>query len=331
VQVSACPVSTLSGAHSALQTPRWATIKEAHGWVAYGFTIERGGRVTDLLVLVRPIIARYTLAYIPFAPAGIEGGELAQLASKLRALLPRSVFVLRFDLPFGAVGAFDHHLLIPCHSSIQPEATIRMDLRAGYAAVRSGYHDRANRALKKIATTPLSIGEYAGEQALFDDFFALYRHTAEREGFLGRSRAYLATIVGDGSDPWVRLLYATLDGTLVAAIIVLFSQAEALYLFGASRRLEGISPSYALQDRAIEMACARGCLIYDLHGVGGPEGRGSHLSSLELFKRSFGGERVERAPTLDVPYRRRAWLLFRGAERIRIFAVRIRRALRRVP
>ena len=331
MQVRACDVAALSWAHSALQTPLWAAIKEAHGWTAHAFTIERGGQVTDLLVLVRPIIARYTLAYIPFAPAGIEGGELALLASKLRALLPRSVFVLRFDLPFGGVGAFDHHPLIPCHSSIQPEATIRMDLRAGYEAVRRGYHDRANRALKKIATTTLSIGEYAGEQALFDDFYALYRHTAEREGFLGRSRAYLATIVGDGSDPWVRLLYATLGDTLVAAIIVLFSQVEALYLFGASRRLEGISPSYALQDRAIEMACARGCLTYDLHGVGGPDGRDGHLSSLELFKRSFGGERVEREPTLDVPYRRGAWLLFRTAERIRIFTVKIRRALRRVP
>ncbi len=332
MQVNRCDVSALSGAHSALQTALWAAIKEAHGWSAHAFTIERGGRSVDLLVLVRPIFASRQVAYIPFGPPGIEGDELVQLGERLQALLPAAVFALRLDLPFGSQRLpVESHRCIPCRTSIQPEATIRMDLSGGYEAVRRAYHQRARRALKKIETTALSISEYRGEPELFDAFYALYRHTAEREGFLRRSRAYLATIVGDGSDSRVRLFTAVLDGSLAAAIIVIFSACEALYLIGASRRIEGISPSYALQDRAIREACVRGCAVYDLYGVAGPEGRAAHLASLELFKRSFGGERVERVPTMDMPYKRGVWRLFRSAERIRFFAVRVRRALRRAP
>ncbi len=331
MQVRACDVAALSGAHSALQTALWAAIKEAHGWTACAFSIERGGQVTDLLVLVRAIVRGHCLAYVPFGPLNIEGEELAHLGEQLKALLPRSVFALRLDLPFGASSHIYSRGFYPCRTSIQPEATIRMDLSGGYEAVRSGYHERAERALKKIAATRLSISEYGGQEELFDEFYALYRHTAERERFFGRSRAYLKTIVGDGSDRRVRLFAAHNDDTLVGAIIVLFGESEALYLIGASKRVEGISPSYALQDRAIREACERGCACYDLYGVGGPEGRAAHLSSLELFKRSFGGVRIERPPTMDVPYRRGVWRLYRAAERIRYLSVRMRRALRRAP
>ena len=138
---------------------------------------------------------------------------------------------------------FNSREFFPCHTSIQPEATIRMDLCGGYDAVRRLYHERAKRALKKIASTELTIEEYHGERELFDEFYALYRHTAEREGFFSRSRAYLSTLVNDGSNQRIRLFAARLNGSLVGAIIVLFSDAEALYLIGASRRVEGISPS----------------------------------------------------------------------------------------
>ena len=331
VQVKACDTGALSWAHSALQTPLWAAIKEAHGWTAHAFTIERGGQVTDLLVLVRPIFAGQRLAYIPFGPAGIVGEELAELCQTLKAALPRSVFALRLDLPFGSSSHSDGKDFFVCPTSIQPEATIRMDLSGGYEAVRKLYHERATRALRKIAASALTIAEYRGEGELFDEFYALYRHTAERDGFLSRSLSYLSTIVSDGSDRRIRLFTATLNGDLVGAIIVLFADDEALYLIGASKRVEGISPSYALQDVAIREACERGCTVYDLYGVGGPEGRAPHLSSLELFKRSFGGVRVERPPTMDLPYRRGVWRLYRVSERIRFLTVRARRALRRAP
>lgn len=331
VNVSEIDVKSLSASHCALQTPLWAAIKEEHGWSAQAFTVERGGQVTDLLVLSRPLIGPFSMAYIPFAPPGFGGDELRALATTLRGYLPAYSFVLRIDLPFGSPRDADYRPLVPCRRSIQPEATIRMDLGAGYEAVRAAYHGRARRALKRSAAASLSITEYHGEGHTFDQFYELYRHTAEREGFFPRSRPYLATLVGDGSNSGLCLLTASLDGEMVGAIIVLFSQDEALYLIGATRRLEGISPSYALQDRAIALACERGCSVYDLYGVGGPEGRDAHLASLELFKRSFGGTRIERPPTMDWPYHPLIWRLYRCAEGVRYAMLRLRRSLRRAP
>ena len=331
MQVRGCDVTSLSRSHSALQTPLWAAVKEEHGWHAYGFTIERGGRVSDLLVLSRTLAGPFAMAYIPFGPDDIGLGELASLAEALKPLLGRHTFVLRVDLPFTAPVCTDYGPWVPCPHSIQPEATIRMDLSPGYDAIIKAYHERARRALKKCRQHNLLVDEWRGEAGVFDSFCELYRHTAEREGFFPRSRSYLATLVGSGGEGDIRLLTATLSGELVAAIIVLFSEREALYLIGASRRLEGISPSYALQDRAIAMACERGCTVYDLYGVGGPDGRDGHLASLELFKRSFSGVRIERPPTLDWAYRPLLWRLFRVAEGLRYALLRLRRSLRRVP
>lgn len=329
MHVRGCESASLSGTHSALQSPFWATFKAQHGWQAHAFSITDEDRVTDLLVLTRRLFGPFSVAYVPFGPDGVAFEQLYDLALQLKRLLPRSVFALRLDLPFGAPLRQSYHPFCPCRHSVQPEATIRIDLRDGYPALRASYRMRARRSLRRLEEAGLVIEESRGLGAHFETFYALYRHTAEREGFLPRSRSYLESLVVSGSDGQVSLISASLAGSMVAAIIVLYGQREAIYLIGASRRLDSLSPSYALQDRAIKVACERNLLWYDLYGVGGPDGRDRHLASLEHFKRSFGGSRVERPATMDLPYRTLLWRLYRFAEGVRMLLIGARRALRR--
>lgn len=325
MDIRAKEVTSLSMGNAVMQSPLWALLKGQHHWQAHAFTIDTGGQVSDLLVLTRPLAGRWTLAYIPHGPAAEHSMDLSLLAGGLASHLGRDVFALRIDLPPKSVNTLPSPPFIPCRSSIQPEATVRIDLSGGYEAVRTHYRSRAKRALKANAAASLVIDQ----ECSFDDFYALYSETGKREGFLVRSKEYMRSIVE--TEDGVHMLCAHLDGKLVAALVLLFTDYEALYLYGASARLEKISPSYSLQDRAIQIACEKGCAVYDLHGVGEAGTKSGHLASLELFKRSFGGERITRPTTADWPYRKGVWRLYRAAEWVRQRQVEIRREKRRSP
>lgn len=323
MDIRAKEVKSLSMGSSVMQSPLWALLKSQHHWQAHAFTIEVGGQVSDLLVLTRPLAGRWSLAYIPHGPTADHAMDLSLLADGLASHLGKNVFALRIDLPPKSVNALPSPPFIPCRSSIQPEATVRINLSGGYEETRAHYRSRAKRALKANAAAALHIDQ----QCSFDEFYTLYCETGEREGFFVRSKEYMQSLIeaGDG----VQMLCAHLDGKLVGAVVLLLTDYEALYLYGASARLKGLSPSYSLQDRAIQLACEAGCAVYDLHGVGEAGTRSEHLASLELFKRSFGGERIVRPATADWPYRRGIWRLYRGAEWVRMKRVEIRRERRR--
>ncbi len=118
-------------------------------------------------------------------------------------------------------------------------------------------------------------------------------------------------------DVQCKLLLATEKQKIVGGIIVLFSPSEALYLYGASLRQDAVSCSHLLQDYAIRLACEKHCLFYDLYGIPGPKGRGSHLAGLEIFKLSFGGQPYYRTPSTDYVYSFLPWKVYAILELVR--------------
>lgn len=316
---------------SVMQSSFWAALKHGIGWKPYAFEITHDGLVFPLLVLVKQVMPLFQLSYIPFGPPttvlGLAQEEqlLRQLARQLRKLLPRSVFALRFDLPFDEPD--DQNVMIidglrfkTCRESVQPEGTVRINLTKGYETVVSMYRDRAKRALRKGGQA-FQLGLWNGDTPSFKRWYDVYLETARRDGFSVRSAKYLRALLSlDGKvngDVQCKLLLATENGKIVGGIIVLFSQKEAMYLYGASLRIDSLSCSHMLQDYAIRMACEKGCTVYDLFGIPGPKGRGSHLESLELFKLSFGGHPYYRTPTTDYLYLYLPWRLYSIAELMR--------------
>jgi lipid II:glycine glycyltransferase (peptidoglycan interpeptide bridge formation enzyme) len=315
------PITTLEllPQDSALQGPFWATVKKAGGWEAHPMLIEEGGQRFTLLVLVRRIVGPFTLAYVPFGPSAPLIEQLEALSLSLSSML--GVYAIRWDLGWKQVLP-PLNGLIACRQSIQPEATIRIPLDGGYEQVRTAYRKRARRAISRSQGEGVQIRLWAGEPAFFDAFYCLYRETAERAGFFPRGRAYLRSLIRTVKTERGSLLLALHNEEVVGGAIILFGVKEAIYLVGGSQRERSLSPSYALQDEAIRLACEAGCHIYDLYGVAGPGGRGAHLASLGLFKRSFGGEEVTRPPSADFVLKPVVWRLFRCGEYLRNLKLR---------
>lgn len=312
IQVRATALSALSGHPQPLQSAAWAKIKGEHGWSSHPVSITIEAREYPLLVLSRRLFGPYSLAYIPLGPDPNLATSLEDILVALREHLDSRVFSIRVDLPFGSplpVGAF-----AACATSVQPEATIRIDLSGGYAAVQRGYRTRARRAIAAAKAKDITVIEYQGDSSQWEEFVALYRSTAKRQGFFARSEAYLRTLVeADGA----ALLLGYQAEELLGGIVVLYGAHEAIYLLGASLPSPAPSVSALLQDQAIGKACESGCTVYDLYGVEKQSGGGGKLEKLSLFKSGFGGAYCERPATVEYPYKRSIAHLFRAAERIR--------------
>lgn len=312
------------------QSHFWAKAKRSSGWRSFAFRYTHGDSSVSsvILILVRRLMLGSRIAYIPFAPdpqlfrtdASILVREFATL---VRPLLPKGTAFIRFDLPWQTVDSEEvapvtGRFLRQCKESVQPEGTSRIDLTGGYDAVRLRYRQRARRNIRKSLTSSVRIERWTGDVRLFDRWYAIYLETAKRDGFSARSASYIKGIVTMMDQDVTPHLYLALSAsTLLGGAVVLENETVALYLYGASLRIDGSSPSYLLQDHAIQEACARGKAVYDLYGISGPGNRGGHLEGLRLFKRAFGGSVCYRPQSFDFVYKPVIRFAYERAERIR--------------
>lgn len=335
VQVREIDYTAFACGGNPFQSGYWASAKKPSGWKPQAFHLEvHGDGLTpwegDMLVLTRTLSLGMRLAYVPFGPDAFSVPLstvefLRHLSKELKKLLPRGVFAIRYDLPWDEpeepnISQIDGRRFRTCAESVQPEGTVRLDLSAGYEQVARQYRERAKRNIRK-AENHVVVETWNGNRADFEEWYAVYLETARRDGFTARPNDYLFRLLSlsdkQFGDVRCNLYLARNHGKIVGGCINLETEGTAVYLFGASLRLDSCSCSYAVQDYAIRMACEHGCQVYDLHGIPGPNGRGDHLRGLDLFKRSFGGHAYYRTPSTDYIYRPVAWWIFISGEKMR--------------
>lgn len=342
---------------SPFQTPFWAAIKQYSFWEAQAFsiTLDDVEQSQTLMVLIRRLGA-ISIAYVPFGPAienlDVEVSDyLRQLSQALKPFLPWHTIYIRYDLPWNRDQKEEFKLLTgsnlrTCKESIQPEGTVQINLEAGYEAVKAGYKERARRNIRKSEALGVTVKSYSGDKAEFDAWYEVYKESARRDGFVARPADYIQQFIEwqqyqypkgakrhypelPASNQVEGSLYVAYLGTrLIGGAIIISTQDVALYLFGSSLRIEGVSGSYLIQDYAIQKAIEKGCKIYDLHGISGPEERMSHLDGLRLFKRSFGGGAYYRYASTDYLYHPLPWFFYSKIELMRLRTQRLRQPKR---
>ena len=320
-----------------------------------------------LLVLSRRAALSYHIAYIPFGPVipkhSLPVAQfLRELSKALQSYLPRYTISIRYDLPWPD---HDHDQIEPilgrslhsCRESVQPEGTACIDLKQGYEQIRLSYRERAVRNIRKALSKGVVVVEWDGREKTFEEWYEVYRQTAKRDGFDTRESAYIRRMLSQsdfaaakretirkttkrGTDKLqssalpadnkveCHLYLAYIGKQMVGGNIVMESRYKAVYLFGSSLRIDGVSCSYVLQDYTIQKACERNLSVYDLYGISGPGNRGSHLEGLRLFKRSFGGYVRYRHPSIDFVYKFLPWIVYSRLEILRYRAKRRRQPKR---
>lgn len=329
-------LSGCNAAESFLQSGFWGSFKARFGWNARAFTVQWGEwEAKPLLVIRRRLGFGVSFAYIPLGPElppefpaedTARNEALAELAQALRALLPNNIAFIRFDPPWHTEGPDTPRPSIgkpfsPAGADVQPPDTVLVDLTASEETIlsrmKSKWRYNIGLARKKGVTVRQA------EEAELTRFYALLEETARRDGIAIHRIEYYQTLFAHCREypqggQSAALYLAEHEGDLLAGMVALFRQREAVYLYGASSdRKRNLMAPYALQWQAMRDGKAKDCAEYDLFGIPPHEDPAHPMAGLYRFKTGFGGRIIHRPGSWDYGYRPVAKRLFVAAEGIR--------------
>jgi hypothetical protein len=263
--------------------------------------------------------------YVPHGPTAMSvdamGGAFAGAVDAARA---RSLDFVRAE-PAGtaALPALEASRATPSRP-IQPRWTWVLDLAPDEAALRRGLSAGHRGAINAAPRRGLTF-RVSSDPADIEIFLRLQERGAAAGRFHGQEQSYHRAVARTLLPEHAAALYfAEADGDAVAAALCFDFSGTRYYAHAVSdpdagRRLQAAAP---LVWQMILDARANGARRFDFWGISPPReaapGGAPHpWDGFTQFKRSFGGDAVERAGTWDFGVRSWRHSLYRAAVRLR--------------
>lgn len=305
---------------SYLQRSAWARVKAVNGWTSARVVAGGGAPIGAQVLLRRPRPLPWAFAYAPRGPVAAAWTEatVGAFTDALRTGLPGRVSHVRIDPeverdgPLDADGSLRRTFAAAGWRSappIQPPSTRLIDLAADEGALWGDLRKKWRQYVNKARSNGVTVVELAGDP--IGPFYAIYRETAARAGFLIRvEQAY--------RDVWDAFRPSG-DATILFAIDAQGTPQAALFLVRTGRRVvepyggmtaagAALRANYLLKWEAIRRARAAGAATYDLWGLAHP--------GIAHFKTGFGGREVRFVGAWDLVLSglgRRVYLAAQGA------------------
>jgi lipid II:glycine glycyltransferase (peptidoglycan interpeptide bridge formation enzyme) len=322
---------------SYLQLDGWARVKAVNGWTARRVhdAADGGAPAIGAQVLTRrPGPLPWSFAYAPRGPVlgRWEPDAVRRFTELARAdLRPARASHLRIDPEVERdVGPdTDGEVVAALRAAgwrpapaVQPVASRIIDLAADEEALWAGLRKKWRQYVNKARTGGVCVVEADVDR--LEDFYRIYRETADRAGFLIRARsAYRDVWHAFAPSGRARLLFAELpDGTPVATLFLVRAGSRVVEPYGGMTAAGADSrANYLLKWEAIRTSREAGATAYDLWGL-------AH-AGIAHFKTGFGGREVTYIGSWDLvldPLGRRIYSL---ALRTRVRVERLRHGLGR--
>ncbi len=322
---------------SYLQLAGWARVKAVNGWAARRLLAPGEPGVPGVgaqVLLRRPGPLPWAFAYAPRGPVleAWDGPTIARATALVRDGLRAGMRVshLRIDPEVEAgTGPDDGGAVSDALRTagwrpappIQPVSTRAIDLTADEDALWADLRKKWRQYVNKARSGGVRIVD-AGPERL-DEFYRIYRETADRAGFLIRAAsAYRDVWDAFGPAGHARLLFAELpDGTPAATLFLVRAGTRVVEPYGGMTQAGADSrANYLLKWEAIRSSKAAGAAVYDLWGLAHP--------GIAHFKTGFGGREIRYVGAWDLvldAFGRRTYVV---AQRARVRVERLRHGLR---
>ena len=316
---------------SYLQRTAWARVKAANGWTSARVVAGGATPIGAQILLRRPRLLPWAFAYSPRGPvAGAWTAEsLGAFTDALRSARLGRISHVRIDPEVERDGPLDADGSLRAILAgagwrpappIQPPSTRVIDLAADEDALWSDLRKKWRQYVNKARSNGVTIAELPGDP--IGQFYAIYRETASRAGFLIRvEQAY--------RDVW-EAYRSTGDATILFAIDAAGTPQAALFLVRNGRRVVEpyggmtvaggvLRANYLLKWEAIRRARAAGAATYDLWGLAHP--------GIAHFKTGFGGREVRFIGAWDLVLSRLGRRTYLTAQGLRVGLARRRAGL----
>lgn len=258
--------------------------------------------------------------YLPHGPTARSAAAMTSaLESAVSSARARSLDFVRCEpAGDGATAALDAAGAVMSRS-IQPRSTWMLDLTPDVAALRHGLSAGHRGAINAASRRGLTI-RTSTDPGDIEVYLRLQETTAAAGRYRGQAQSYHRIVASTLMPERAAALYiAEAAGSAVAAALCFDFAGTRYYAHAVSdpesgRKLQAAAP---LVWRMILDAREAGAHHFDFWGIT-PGGTPGHpWEGFSRFKRSFGGETVERAGTWDIGVRSMRHRLYRAAVRLR--------------
>lgn len=298
------------------QTSLWAKFKEQSGWQAF--------EVENIWVLEKKLPFGKSFLYSPevnfgeIHPEQSRGIEYFLENTKKIAQKNNSIF-FRLEILDEFSDEITQNLkengFIKSFEDIQPEWRQVVDISKNEEEILAQMKQKGRYNIRVAERHGVSVEK----SEKIDEFYQIFRQTAQRDGFEIRPQKYfedlLTILVPAGiAELWI----ARYNGKTIAAILATFYEGVASYLYGASsNEFREVMAPYLLHWRVIQRAKERGCCSYDLLAVTPQEAVSHKYAGITRFKEQFGGRKVHLVGSYDLVYKPTWYWMFKIAEKYR--------------
>ncbi|HPC35697.1 MAG TPA: peptidoglycan bridge formation glycyltransferase FemA/FemB family protein [Candidatus Marinimicrobia bacterium] len=290
---------------SIYQSFEWGIIREFDNWeVIRLIAIDSDRFVGALSCLCKksPLFGK-RIFYIPRGPVLDYSAENAHdifdsLFIKIREIARRdNALYIRISPDIRKNACFNdyiskynlHHVRYP----ILHTTTYRLDLTKTEEQLLNSMESRVKYDIRKAQRDNVEILSDDGNEEYLKKFYNLLYKVADRNKFPIYSYEMMQNIWNVLSPKGMcKIFLARIEGEIVSGAFLFLFGDKCIYQWGGSVKTK-INPNQLLHWKIIQWAKSKGVRIYDLQGIPENVKKGDDLWGIYLFKRGFGGERVQ--------------------------------------
>ena len=290
---------------SIYQSFEWGIVKQYDHWeVIRLIVIDSGQIVGGLSCLCKksPFFAK-RIFYIPRGPVLDYFAENAPDIFKLLFLKIREIarregaLYIRISPDISKNIHFNDYIskynLHRVRYPILHTTTYRLNLTKSEEQLLNSMESRVKYDIRKAQRENVEILSDDGNEEYLKDFYNLLYQVAERNKFPIYSYEMMQNIWNILSpNGMCKIFLARSQGKIISGAFLFLFGDKCIYQWGGSVRAKN-NPNQLLHWEIIRWAKSNGFSIYDLQGIPENVKKGDELWGIYLFKRGFGGDRIQ--------------------------------------
>lgn len=197
----------------------------------------------------------------------------------------------------------------PMH--LHAETTLQLDLSQSEEEILAGMRKTTRYLIRRAEREGVKT-EVSKNVGDVDILYRLQMEAWQRHKFVPFSKEFFEkhfkAFVGDDQIVLIKANYQ--NETLAIGMFIFYGDTATYHYSGSSSKHFKIPSSYAMLWRAIREAKKRHCRVFDLWGIAPSDDPRHRFAGVTLFKKGFGGQRVDHLHAQDLPLKKSYWLTY---------------------